>query len=50
MRYDRCPLGLGLLLMGIGVFIGGILPYLFVKWLLGLALILIGIVLLQQCC
>lgn len=50
MRFHRCPVGLGLLAFGAGVLLGGVLPYLLVKWALGVALILAGIVLLKSCC
>lgn len=49
MRFNRCPLGWALLLLGIGILIGGVLPDLLVKWLLAIALILAGIVLLKNC-
>lgn len=50
MCFHRCPIGLGLLLFGVGILLGGILPYLVVKWALAIALILAGIILLKSCC
>ncbi len=50
MCFCRCPIGLAVLMLGVGILIGGILPYLFVKWVLAIALIAAGIVLLKSCC
>ena len=50
MCFQRCPIGLGLLMLGIGILIGGVVPYLLMKWPMAAALIVAGIVLLKSCC
>lgn len=50
MCCNRCPVGLAVLMLGVGILLGGVVPYLLVKWLLAVALILAGIVLLKSCC
>lgn len=50
MCFHRCPIGFGLLLLGVGILLGGVVPYLLVKWALAAALIFAGIILLKSCC
>ena len=50
MCFHRCPVGLGLLLLGVGILLGGVLPYLLAKWALAIALIIAGVILLKSCC
>lgn len=44
------PLGFGLIMLGVGVLVGGVLPWMLVKCLLAIALIAAGIVLLRSRC
>ncbi|MCI8857829.1 MAG: hypothetical protein HFH26_15020 [Clostridiaceae bacterium] len=50
MCFHRCPIGLGLFLFGIGILVGGVIPYLLAKWALAIALIIAGVILLKSCC
>lgn len=50
MRGQMMLAGAAAAAFGVGVLIGGLLPCAFVKWLLGLALIAVGVLLLRPIC